>query len=96
MPVRIDALNPMIDTVLHDDYPRLRRSILRVIDAARAESDALERADAQQSAAVVHAWRQSHRCELDAMQALIAAFEVFDRRLTRACDEPDACGPSLS
>lgn len=86
----------MIHTVLQDDYPRLRRSILRVIDAAKAESDALERADIEQSAAVVRAWQQSHRCELDAMQALIAAFEVFDRRLHRACDACDSSPPPLS
>lgn len=79
----------MSSAVLHDDYPRLRRSILRVIDAARAESDALDEARSTHSGAVIRAWCESHQGELDAVQTLIAALEVFDRRLIRECQDAD-------
>ena len=73
----------MNQAVLQDDYPRLRRAILRVIEAAKAESLAFNDATAAYSGDAMTALRETHLDELDAVQALAASLELFDRRLTR-------------
>ena len=71
----------MNEAVLHHDLPRLRRAIRRVIDAARAESEALDRAVTDCGDGTMKALHQTHLAELDAIQAMSTSLELFDRRL---------------
>ena len=66
---------------LDDDLSRLRRAIRHVMDAARAESVALDRAAASCTDETMEALRKTHLEELDSVQALVASLELFDRRL---------------
>ena len=66
-----------------NDFPRLRRAILLVVEAAKAESQAMRAVASSRTDETMQMLRETHMNELDAVQALAAALELYDRRLTR-------------
>ena len=63
------------------DLARVRRAIQHVLDAARAESSRLAKAAEECDDDSMASLGDAHREELDAIQALTASLELFERRL---------------
>ncbi len=76
------------------DLARVRKSIRKVLDSARAESIALSDAIAAHPSDAMIRLRTIHLQELDAVQALAASLELFEKRLPgieRAIDVSRRC-----
>lgn len=71
----------MSDKDSNEEVARLRRAIRRVIDAAKAESTAMSKAIEDCAGEAMRSLHDSHLDELNAIQALVASLELFDRRL---------------
>ncbi len=63
------------------DVDRLRSAIRSVIVAARAEAAAFQKAADECDDDSMKALRETHLQELNAVQALLASLELFERRV---------------
>ncbi len=63
------------------DLRRLQDAIRRVQDTAKAKSTLLDVVAERCADERMEALREAHLCQLDAIQALVASLELFERRL---------------
>ena len=71
----------MTSTDPSKEIARLQQAIRKVADAARLESDAMRAAVAECKDGAMKTLFDTHLAELDAVQALIASLDLFERRL---------------
>jgi len=80
------------------EVARLQRAIRKVADAARLESTAMRAAVNDCKNSAMKDLYESHLSELDAVQALIASLDLFERRLPsllhlNGADDDEASSP---
>ena len=74
---------PMAPDLEQPDLARLRRAARRVIVMARIEADAFRKVVRGPANEPLNALHAAHMNEIDAMQALLAALDLVERRASR-------------